>query len=397
MIRGHAASRVVDMDGTELRTSLRDMWDTRPARPRDGRQIAGVAAGIARRYDIDPVLVRVAFIAAAVTGIGLLLYIAGWVALPDGTDERRSAPQVPVLIGLLVVGLLAFGWFDDGRGGGVILGLLVAFGLLFLLHRSRGDRGTPAAATPTEGVSLVKDVAGTPPAWDPLGAAPFAWDLPEPSSPPPPAPPRRLPVTAVTLAAALLAGGATALLMLTTGGLTPAGIPILCGVVLAVIGLGLVAGSFLRAGHGLVPVAVLTGLVTWGALAAPLAGWPDGGFGEFRVAPATVAAVQPAYSESVGDFELDLRGLDLSGTGTPVTTSVQLGAGEVRVLVPADADVTFTGSAGVGEIAFGDQQRSGPDVTLDVPRDLGADGAAGGRALDLTVHVNAGSVEVLRG
>nr|HPK66493.1 S-layer homology domain-containing protein [Thermoanaerobaculia bacterium] len=51
----------------------------------------------------------------------------------------------------------------------------------------------------------------TPPAWDPLGAAPFAWDLPEPSPVPAPAPPRRSRVTPVTLAVALLAGGVAAL------------------------------------------------------------------------------------------------------------------------------------------------------------------------------------------
>lgn len=396
------------MDGTELRTSLRDMWDTRPARPREGRQVAGVAAAIARRYDIDPVLVRVAFVAAAVTGIGILLYLAGWLALPDGDDGERRAPHGLALAALIVVGVLAVGSLFDGHGGGsAIVGLAVAFGLLFLLHRSRGAATTATTAPPsdpsipTDTVSLVKDaspVQATPPAWDPLGAAPFAWDLPEPSAAtPPPAPQRRLPVTAVTLAAALLAGGATALLMLATGVLSLASIPILCGVVLAVLGLGLVAGSFLRAGHGLIPVALLTGLVTWGALAAPLAAWPSGGFGEFRVAPTTVAAVQPSYTESVGEFELDLRGLDLAATGPPVRTSVELGAGEVRVLVPADADVTFVGSAGVGEVVYGDQQRSGPDAALDVTRDLGADGVAAGRALDLTVHVNAGSVEVLRG
>ena len=56
---------------------------TRPARPREGRQIAGVSAAIARRYDIDPVLVRVGFVVAAFYGIGAALYIAGWVLLPD--------------------------------------------------------------------------------------------------------------------------------------------------------------------------------------------------------------------------------------------------------------------------------------------------------------------------
>ena len=42
----------------------------------------------------------------------------------------------------------------------------------------------------------------TPPAWDPLGAAPFAWDLPEPGPVPAPAPQRRSRVTPVTLALA---------------------------------------------------------------------------------------------------------------------------------------------------------------------------------------------------
>ena len=59
------------------------MWETRPARPRQDRQIAGVASAIARRYDIDPVLVRVGFVVATFSGIGAALYIAGWIALPD--------------------------------------------------------------------------------------------------------------------------------------------------------------------------------------------------------------------------------------------------------------------------------------------------------------------------
>ena len=56
----------------------------------------------------------------------------------------------------------------------------------------------------------------TPPAWDPLGAAPFAWDLPEPGPVPAPAPRRRSRVTPMTLAVALLAGGVTALVLLAT-------------------------------------------------------------------------------------------------------------------------------------------------------------------------------------
>ncbi len=91
------------MNTTDVHGAFREMWETRPARPRDDRQVAGVAAAIARRYDIDPVLVRVGFVVAAFFGIGAALYIAGWIVLPDAPAD----PAVPESRkrGLLVVGL----------------------------------------------------------------------------------------------------------------------------------------------------------------------------------------------------------------------------------------------------------------------------------------------------
>lgn len=392
------------MDGTELRTSLRDMWDTRPARPREGRHVAGVAAAIARRYDVDPVLIRVAFVVAAFSGVGVLLYVAGWIALPDGTDEpvTRRGPRGAALVGLAVLGVIGFGSLFDDNGFG-ILPLVVALGLLFLLHRSRGERvaaqpvAQPVAAEASvdgSTVSLVKD--GTPPAWDPLGAAPFAWDLPEPAGPPPAPARRRPPVTAVTLGVALLAGGATAALMLATGVLTAPNAPVLLGVVLTVLGSGLVAGSFLRAGRGLIPVAVVVGLVTWGSLATASFDWPEGGVGDLAVRPTSVAQLQPVYSRGAGDVDIDLTALDLTAPGAPLVTEIRLGVGDVTVTVPRDADLTFTGTTGVGEVRAAGQQRDGIDGTLAVS-DPGADGIAGGRPLEVTVHSGAGDVEVLRG
>ncbi|OLS97660.1 hypothetical protein BJF90_42460 [Pseudonocardia sp. CNS-004] len=132
-----------------------------------------------------------------------------------------------------------------GSGQDVILPLLVVAGLLYLLHRSRGDRTTAAAATtvaaPMAGPArpgapdATGAAAGTdpapanPPAWDPLGAAPFAWDLPEPSPPPAEPPPRRLPVTPITLGIALIAGSATAVIMLLGGMLALTNLAVLCG------------------------------------------------------------------------------------------------------------------------------------------------------------------------
>jgi hypothetical protein len=343
------------------------------------------------------------------------------------------------VIGLIIAAAVMLGWFGDGPGAGPILAGLVAIGLLFLLHRSRSGQGvdggsstatlgvpagaaaedtttataTGAPAAPTgTGPSLVKDVpagagpvwpepAATPPSWDPLGAAPFAWDLPEPGPVTPPAPQaKRPPVTPVTMGVALLAAGVTAFVLLLAGALTLANVPILLGVLLAVVGLGLVVGSFTRAGRGLIPIALLLCALTWGTLTAPLDRWNGGGVGDVEYTPRTAADVLPLYERTAGNINLDLSRLNLAvppgGDSSPIRTRIELGAGDVEITVPRNADVTLTGSAGVGEMSFGDYDQSGFDLSLD-ETDLGADGVASGRRIVLDVEQGAGNLEVLRG
>jgi phage shock protein PspC (stress-responsive transcriptional regulator) len=396
------------MNTTDVRGTLREMWETRPARPRDDRQIAGVAAGIARRYDIDPVLVRVGFVVAAFFGIGAALYIVGWLVLPDTPADpavQEPKKRTILVVGLAIATIVSVGSIFGGRGG-FILPLLAVAALLFLLHRSRGDRGPAAVAPsswpqPTEGVSLVKGVSKEdeqqPPSWDPLGAAPFAWDLPEPGpATPPPPPQRRVPVTLVTLGLALLAGAGTGVVLLTSGVAGVGTFPVLLGVVASVLGLGLVVGSFLRAGRGLIPFAVLVSILIWGALSAPWQHFGREGFGELKAAPTTLAQLQPEYQRGAGDVTLDLRQLDLSGTGD-VRTSVNVGAGDAKVLLPPNADVTFTGEAGLGDVRFDDRKDDGPGSRMTVTEDLGADNLRSGKLLTIDVHAGAGDVEVRRG
>jgi phage shock protein PspC (stress-responsive transcriptional regulator) len=411
------------MSRTDVGGTLREMWETRPARPRDDRQVAGVAAGIARRYDIDPVLVRVGFVVAAFSGIGAALYVAGWILLPDEPADpaspRPSRPRAILVVGLAIAAAIAMGSVFGGNGPDVLLPLLVVAGLLYLLHRSRSGRGplapgaadAPTAATPaaTAGPSLVKEGVATgaaappvtPPAWDPLGAAPFAWDLPEPSPAPPEPPQRRLPVTPVTLGLALIAGSATGVIMMLGGMLTLANLAVLFGVVLAVLGAGLVIGAFLRTGRGLIPFALVLSALTWALVAAPVDRWQGDGYGELRAAPTTVAALQTSYERSAGEIDLDLRNLDLSvqpdGETEPVRIRVSIGAGDVRVQVPSTADLTFTGRAGLGDVRFDDREESGPDANLQVIDDLGADGVRNGRVLVLDIEAGVADVEVLRG
>ena|SRR5918999_356582 len=56
------------------------------------RQIAGVCGGLARYFDVDVTLVRVAFIVAAFTSIGLVAYIVLWIAVPEAPGDE-TAPR----------------------------------------------------------------------------------------------------------------------------------------------------------------------------------------------------------------------------------------------------------------------------------------------------------------
>jgi len=62
----------------------------RPAlrRPFEGGMVAGVAAGLARYFGVDPVIVRIAFVVLTVVGgAGIPLYLAGLLLIPEeGTD-----------------------------------------------------------------------------------------------------------------------------------------------------------------------------------------------------------------------------------------------------------------------------------------------------------------------
>lgn len=62
-------------------------------RSADDRMLAGVAGGIARYLDADVTLVRIIIAALALlNGVGLALYIAAWLLLPeDGQDQSLAA------------------------------------------------------------------------------------------------------------------------------------------------------------------------------------------------------------------------------------------------------------------------------------------------------------------
>jgi phage shock protein PspC (stress-responsive transcriptional regulator) len=60
------------------------MASTALVRPRQGRVVAGVCAGLARRFGLSPTAVRLLFLLSMLLpGPQILLYVALWVVMPD--------------------------------------------------------------------------------------------------------------------------------------------------------------------------------------------------------------------------------------------------------------------------------------------------------------------------
>jgi phage shock protein PspC (stress-responsive transcriptional regulator) len=62
-------------------------------RPREGRKIAGVCAGVADYFDMDVTLVRILWILVAIFPPlpGIVAYIVCWIAMPNAPES----PDVP--------------------------------------------------------------------------------------------------------------------------------------------------------------------------------------------------------------------------------------------------------------------------------------------------------------
>jgi phage shock protein PspC (stress-responsive transcriptional regulator) len=59
------------------------------------RMVAGVAAGLADYFDIDPTLVRVGFVALSLLGgLAVPLYLAGWLLIPEEGADQSVAEEM---------------------------------------------------------------------------------------------------------------------------------------------------------------------------------------------------------------------------------------------------------------------------------------------------------------
>lgn len=295
-----------------------------PPRPRLTRStsdsvIGGVAGGLGRHLGIDPLALRIGFVILAFAGgLGILAYLAFLVFVPsdDPSKPLRWGAARIVGAGLLVIAglvVLTPDWFV-----GPWLFLLLAAGVVaYLLVRVLRDEGASPAS------SIAAKIA--------IGVVLLA-----------------LGVGGFVAAAAGAALG---------GGIVIAGLIIACGI-------GLVGGAFRGGARWLIAPAVVLAL----PLAAVAATDLDirGTWGERTFRPATVAELGDGYEMGGGAMRVDLRELELPPGRTELP--LEIGMGEIQVLVPDDMCVVGDADVSLGVVDFGNGEEGGIDFSASDDR-----------------------------
>lgn len=108
-------------------------------RSRKFRILGGVAGGLAEYFKIDPVIIRILFIAFTLTnGIGIVIYIILWIIIPDepieillnsvkkDQNDKQAEPKFPDLEDLKPA--------QSSNKPSLIFGIIIiALGVFFLL------------------------------------------------------------------------------------------------------------------------------------------------------------------------------------------------------------------------------------------------------------------------
>jgi phage shock protein PspC (stress-responsive transcriptional regulator) len=315
----------------------------RLTRSRSDRILAGVAGGVAKYFNVDPVIVRiVAVVLVFFGGAGLLLYLAGLLLMPNEGEAGSTAPDRNrglVIVGVILLICLA----------GPFL-FVPAFGLAF-----------PLAFLLLAGLATAWLVTGR---WPEYEAGPI-------------------------LRATLLGLGVLALLFvvaLASGwGAAAGGGAVVAGLVIAA-GVALVAGAFVKPVRWLIPLALALALPAGFVSAAGID--LDGGYGEKSYRPGTVADIREHYELGAGELTVDLRGLDLPAGDREI--ELDLGMGHAQVLVDEGVCVATRADVGMGAVDVFDEEDGGIDVDVDdLPRAV-----AGTPRVVLDADVGLGLVEV---
>ena len=371
-------------------------------RTTDDRVWVGVAGGLAEQLSVDAVLLRVGFIlGAAFWGVGLIVYLALWLAVPEVDSPTtnvvrpgqrpgryRGAALAVAMFGLTWL-LRSWGWLPPDRfllpWGLIAIGVAVAWGRhpIRPLPRPALPAGPPNTLLTDVDFEDVDEVAEDVPPPEPDR---------EPATEPAPEEPRRtrrgsgpalVPIGTLTAGALLVACGM--LYLADDTGMFEVSWRLTGGVALTFVGMALVAGGWWGRPRGLI---VLGSALTLILLLATVLQVPlRGGVGRRDLRPVNPAEVADEYRLAAGVFVLDLRDVEIDSRRD---VSITVAAGELRVILPVGVEVSVDGRVGFGEVVVFDRSGSG----VGVSRSFTSDGSAEGVwVLDLDAGVGKVLVE----
>lgn len=386
--------------------------------------IGGVCSGLAERLGIDPIVVRALFVVLSLgMGLGVLLYLAGWLLIPDRQEEthleralRDGEAGSVVLLVFAVLSLFgSFGWWGNGWGPGgfwtVITLVLLALGAWWLWTEwSRREQPGYYANRATVGDASVAGGGQTTP---PPYAGATAWTPPQdesgqfggqhggqhggpaPRAPRPPKPPKapaRPRRRSAGIAGTLLGTG---LALAAGGGLAWAATeydwsvsPLVVGLIGALAALGLVIlllGILGRTSGFPGFLAVCALLLTMVAVPIGHHFVPSGRIGDVTWEPDATVGRDGPFRLGAGTGVLDLRGVDPAEFPDPIVASVSFG--NLTVVVPDDLTVRIEAGAGMGTVDLDGRDVGGVGVDEVIQ--------VGDGPIDLEVEANVGFGQVL--
>jgi phage shock protein PspC (stress-responsive transcriptional regulator) len=400
-----------------------------PPRPRlerlrSDRALAGVASGLARYLGVDVAWIRIGFVVLALFGgSGVLLYLIGWLAIPqEGEHDSIAVDRAGDLrgaggwigIGLIVLaGMIVLGNTGLIKGELIFAAALVAVGVLLYRGEIGGprttervtfepsDRSEPSVevTVPTESALVTEEAPLL------LDEEESAWRTEAPIAPPAPPPPpdpafvprerpprESSPLGRFALAAAFIVIGVMGVGH-SAGWLEPT-LRHYAAAILIVFGTALLISTLFGRARWLIVVGLILSplLIAMALLKVPF----EGGFGDTRHQPATTAEVQAEYRLIAGQQIIDLSDLEVAD-GEVVTIAASVVFGRLEIIAPPDTGFDAVAKVDAGEM-FLDGRRGSrlgqPDSdNINVERNLSYEGTG---MIQLEAHVGFGELVIFQ-
>jgi phage shock protein PspC (stress-responsive transcriptional regulator) len=378
-------------------------------RLRRDRAVAGVASGLARYLGVDVAWIRIGFVVLALFGgSGILLYLIGWLAIPqEGEDEsivvdragdmQRAGSWIGLAL-IVLAGMIVLGNTGLIRGELMVAAVLVAVGILLYRGDIGGSRetehvtfessdtfGTAVDTAPDEASLLAEE---TPRAAE-EPSFPVAPPPPDPAFLPRPRPPQESsPLGRFALATAFIVVGVMGVGH-SAGWFEPT-LRHYAAAILIVFGAALLISTLFGRARWLIIVGLIMSplLISMALLKVPF----EGGIGDSRHQPISVAEVQAEYRLIAGQQILDLSELQLAA-GEVVTVEASVVFGRLEVIAPSGVGLEAVAKVDAGEM-FLDGQRGSqlgrPDSdNINIERFVSYEGTG---MIQLDAHVGFGEL-----